>query len=408
MAQSAEQALAYWEQKGLLTETKIKELRASLKDEPVPHRALSIFSAVGAILVGLGVILFVSSHWEEMTPTLKVVVLLAGILSSGILGYWLAYEKDYERTGQGLLFVNVLIYGAAIFLIAQIYHLELQFWWGMFLWMVGTLFLGYILESKLHAALSSILSIFVIGWFRATYLGVGGAELDFLFADRTSFFFLLPIIGVFYLSLGLLKRQSKRFRFESGVKFKFGLLLLAIPMIVSTFDKYIFFHTFQFFSDSVSILITLAASIALALAIWKAEFSTKNAKAGLIALAAYLVFAFALSSLVPKWFGFSVSTSGFYESGFLSFDVAYRFFILHVLITFFFFLLSVWFGTLSKQESMVNLGILGVAGVILSQYFTWAFALLPRSLFFVVGGLVILGFTWFLEKKRRQLIASMQ
>ena len=61
---TAKQALEFWKKEGLLTKQKAAELEESLegKAAQVPNRAILIFSAVGAILVGLGVILFIANN----------------------------------------------------------------------------------------------------------------------------------------------------------------------------------------------------------------------------------------------------------------------------------------------------------------------------------------------------------
>jgi len=47
------------------------------------------------------------------------------------------------------------------------------------------------------------------------------------------------------------------------------------------------------------------------------------------------------------------------------------------------------------------------AVLIFIQYYSWSFAMLDRSLAFILGGLVLLGLTVLLEKKRRALLQKM-
>ncbi len=54
MALSVLNALEHWEKEGLLTKKKADELRSSLPDAD-SNNAIRIFSALGAILIGLGV-----------------------------------------------------------------------------------------------------------------------------------------------------------------------------------------------------------------------------------------------------------------------------------------------------------------------------------------------------------------
>lgn len=408
MSLTAEQALDHWEEKGLLTAKKAAELRSNLHtDKDIPNKALAIFSGIGAILVGLGVILFVSSNWDAMSPTLKVILLVAGILSTGFGGYYLQYEKDYEKTGTGLLFVNVLIFGASIFLVAQIYHLQLTFWWGALLWLLGTAYMAYVLSSRMHIWLSVPLLILFLGWLRTSYLGFGRDELDFLFDDRSAFWSLAPVIGIGLMGLSILHRKAKSMTFATPTLFHWGIFLVMFLLVIATVDKSFYFHMLHVQSDPITIGIVAVSVMLLAAALLTGQFATKNGRVGLLACTLYVFFVY-LITYIPGWMGLDVGVLRYYGSSELRLDMVSGLFILYVLLTFFFLLLTVWFGTLLRDPPVINLGMLGVAAVIFIQYFSWAFELLPRSLFFIIGGLVILGFTSVLERKRRQLIASIK
>ena len=56
----------------------------------------------------------------------------------------------------------------------------------------------------------------------------------------------------------------------------------------------------------------------------------------------------------------------------------------------------------------VNLGMLFFVLGILNLYFTALYEYLPRSLAFIIGGLILLGSGWYLENKRRSLINEME
>ncbi len=408
MSLTAEQALDHWQEKGLLTAKKAAELRSNLHtDKDIPNKALAIFSGIGAILVGLGVILFISSNWDAMSPTLKVIILMAGMLGTGVAGYWLQYIKDYEKTGTALQFVNVLIFGASIFLVAQIYHLQLTFWWGALLWFLGTAYMAYVLSSRMHIWLSVPLLILFLGWLRTSYLGFGRDELDFLFDDRSAFWSLAPVIGIGLMGLSILHRKAKSMTFAGPTLFHWGIFLVMFLLVIATVDKSFYFHMLHLQSDPITIGIVAVSVMLLAAALLTGQFATKNGRAGLLACTLYVFFVY-LITYIPGWMGLDVGVLRYYGSSELRLDMVSGLFILYVLLTFFFLLLTVWFGTLLRDPPVINVGMLGVAAVIFIQYFSWAFELLPRSLFFIIGGLVILGFTSVLERKRRQLIASIK
>lgn len=402
---NAEHALDYWQKKGLLGPKKAKELRKSL-EEGIPHRAVGLFSTIGAILIGLGVILFVASNWEEMTPTLKVVILMTGMIATGVAGYILAFEREYEKTGMALLFVNVFLFGASIFLIGQIYHLPLDFWWGALLWFIGVAFFAYALRSRLHAWIAVPLLILFLGWLRTSLYALGRDEFDFLFNERYTLLSLLPLIGIGLMSVGILHRRSKLLGFASETYFHWGVFIVALPCVLATVEKSVLFNLFRLHGDPMTVITAVVAAACLLLALSRGVFHSSRGKAGLVGVAGFVALSYVFGYL-PVWLGFPVDSLHWYSGEqFLSLDMATGLSVLYVLLAFFAMLLAVWFGTLLKDSALINIGIVGVAIIIFIQYFSWGYELLPRSLFFIVGGLVILIFSSFLEHKRRQLIAS--
>lgn len=397
MALSVYQALEHWEKEGHLTKKKAEELRESLPEADSNH-AIRIFSALGAVLVGLGVILFVASNWSSITPFFKVIILMIAMLATGGVGYYYTYEKKmYERTGLALLFINVFVFGASIFLIGQIYNLPLNFWWGMLLWFLGAAFFAYVLESKLHLWLSVPLFIFFLGWLR-TEVALGFSEFDFLFDERANILSLLPVIGLGLTSLAVLHRSHKHMRFGESTLFHWGIFLVLFSVVVSTVDKEVFFPIFDLTFDRIAV-ITIAVAVFLAIgAMIKGTFQTSQGRYAIAALGAYLVYLYGIAH-VPQLMGFEVSymdsppmVSGLY--------------VMHVILSFVLLMTVIWYGTMLRLPGYINMGIIGLAFAIFIQYFTWAFQLLDRSVFFIIGGVLILVLSAVLERQRRKLVTS--
>ncbi len=365
MPWTAEHALKHWESEGLLDKSKAAELRKSLPaEDSIPNRAIRIFSALGAILVGLGVILFVASNWQYLSPLSKTLILVAGMLATGIVGYYYAYEKkSYQITGQALLFINAMVYGASIFLVAQIFHLPLNYWWGMLLWFIGTAFFAYVLHSKLHLWVSVPIFLFFIGWLRST-LATGFGEFSFLFDEKTNILGIMPAIGLGILSLGILSRGRRKMEFGEGTLFHWGMFLVLLT---------------------------------------KGAFKTNKGRWSILILMAYIIFTH-LIAWIPHWMGFDMAGyTGDYTAPMIS-----ALFYLHTLLVFVLLLTVTWYGTVLRMEGVINLGIVGLGFAVLIQYFSWAFETLDRSVAFIVGGIIILALSALLERQRRSLVSSIR
>jgi len=89
--------------------------------------------------LGAGVLLFVSSNWEALPDSLKLIMaVLLPTLPLGLAYYLLELKKTYVSLGRGALFVGVAMIGAALAIIGQVYHLESEYFrfllWSYLCW----------------------------------------------------------------------------------------------------------------------------------------------------------------------------------------------------------------------------------------------------------------------------------
>jgi uncharacterized membrane protein len=416
MQWTADRALEHWQREGLLSGKQVQELSKSLSkgEEHLPSRALSIFGTVGALLIGLGVILFFASNWQDMTQSTKLGILIVGILATAFLGYWLAIESGkYPKAGMAVLFLNSLLFGSSIFLVAQIYHLPLNYWWGTFLWFTVTAYLSIILQSRAHMLLAVPLLVFTIGWLRTTYLTGYANELDFLFDDRGSLFGLFPLLGATFIGISVLQERWKHTQFASSIVFAWGLVLVLFPIVISTVDVALLYDFFAFPKDIIALGILIVAVVVGLLAVLRGSFQHDKSKQGFIALGFYIAYLYILAK-IPSWMG--ITNTDYYRWGYMDnagFEAEFwkqwtvsALFVVHIILTFVLHLTVIWFGTLLRRPVVVNTGMLGLVLLIMIQYFSFAFTMMDRSLFFVLGGAILLGMSFVLERKRRQLLAS--
>ena len=68
----------------------------------------------------------------------------------------------------------------------------------------------------------------------------------------------------------------------------------------------------------------------------------------------------------------------------------------------------VWVALRKRQRELLNVGVVFFALQVVTRYFDFGWQLLDRSLFFIVGGLLLLGGGWLLERQRRHLLHDME
>ncbi|WP_341503918.1 DUF2157 domain-containing protein [Gallaecimonas sp. GXIMD4217] len=141
-----------WARDGLIQPAQAEAILARYGASPEDARAGTfgyyVLTALAALFVGLALILVLSHNWEQIPRLTRMLGLIGLTLAVNLLGLRLLLRQRY-RAGVLWLFLGSLCYGAAIMLIAQIYHLGEHFPDGIFYWALGVLPVALITQSRL-------------------------------------------------------------------------------------------------------------------------------------------------------------------------------------------------------------------------------------------------------------------
>lgn len=129
------------------------------KHKESSSRLTVIYSVIGSILIGLGLILLFAHNWDEMPKIAKTIVAIAPLAITQILGGYFMYKKPDNlaaREGIGsLLFICI---GLSISMVSQIYNIVGSLDSFMQIWLLLTIPLLLILRSSMVAFLATIIS----------------------------------------------------------------------------------------------------------------------------------------------------------------------------------------------------------------------------------------------------------
>jgi uncharacterized membrane protein len=393
MRRSVKQALDFWLEEGLVTAEQVTALGASLEARDREHdsgRTVAIFGAIGAVLTGLGVILFVASNWTGLGPTARLLVLLScyGVVVAGAA---LAGRRGLAKVAESLWLLATLVLGANIFLLAQTYNLTLTLWQGTFAWMLGALALGWARRSPAQAAVAVPLGILTLGWYGGGSMWFADDQFEFLFAGD-GLRPVLAILGLGLVALSTLLARRDDLNFARPACFRWGMFLVAAILVLSTAHVELAAALYTAGFTGKQIVLILASAALVAAALFGGEFDTRWSKPALVATLGLL-----LAMLVPvdgeSWIG--LETAGVHLA-----------FALYLIGVFALALATIWLGLQARNRRLVNAGMTSTALLILIQYFSWSFVLLDRSLAFIVGGIVLIALAVGVEKKRRQIVAQ--
>ncbi|MBW4564042.1 MAG: DUF2157 domain-containing protein [Mojavia pulchra JT2-VF2] len=156
-----------WQDEGLINAELYQQLAQRYQfnhlETAARDRFVFILIAVGAILLGLGVITFVAANWQAWNREVKLTILLSLFLTTNIAGFSLWRKPTSTRKrrqkvfGEGLLILGALTIGANMALLAQMFHIggssyELFVGWGL-----AVLLMAYSLRLTSLGILSLIL-----------------------------------------------------------------------------------------------------------------------------------------------------------------------------------------------------------------------------------------------------------
>jgi uncharacterized membrane protein len=153
-------------QHGIITEETAEKIRSyyALKQQSSPNRMFTVFGVLGALLVGLGIILILAHNWDTLSRTVKSIIAFTPLVIAQLLCIYVLFKKGnssaWRESTAALLFLSV---GASISLVSQIYQIPGNVNSFMLTWMVLGLPLIYIMRSSV----SSLLYLIGITYFVA-------------------------------------------------------------------------------------------------------------------------------------------------------------------------------------------------------------------------------------------------
>jgi uncharacterized membrane protein len=379
--------LEIWRQEQIVTDAQASAIRRRYSLPPsadANNRLAYILAFLGATLLGIGIIVFFAANWPVIPGWAKVITIFAAVAASYSAGFRLRYETTaFQGTGNALLFLGALLFGAAIFLIAQGLHINANAPSLLLLWGIGVLPLAYLLGSRAMLVLVLLNLAIALGW-----------EVGQWTESMADFFAVYLVFGVLLYGLSLLhvgRKTPEAYRVPYGV---LGLLLIVGSCFPFTFD----FGFHEGISGKGApaalvirfvLLLGITASVLLT-ALALAHRRDSASPTALPEIAALLIL------LIIGGLLFFVGVSGTAVS---------------VLFNLLLFVLSIGIigvGYLIRESEWVNVGTLAFALQVVARYFDWFWNLMPRALFFIGAGTLLLLGGIALERARRRVLAKVR
>lgn len=437
------QEIKCWQKEGIISLEQSKNLisRYSLlptaSEKSALAKVITIISILGSILMGVGIILFFASNWRGIPKLFKLFLILFSIFTTYFIGYTLSFvKKTYSKTGNATILLGTILFGAGIYLVAQIYHFPANYPGGVLFWTIGILPIGYILRlnpviffSSLLLILWNILRMTGLDQPNYFYLLLFSLTLLLSYRIKSNRLIFINLLGLIYWFIAHLYLWSRNYAFDNILFLNFGALLYATGRLHETnlnlnpfkipykslgvflilLTSYIFTHesTHEYYlSSQYRNVFTIETSLtliffvlitAIVFILLRQKKKDKVIRCELFTLQLILSFGI-FYSLFPK-----ISTCGIHATGeFQPYPFIFNIILFCEIIG------IIILGYFEREIYLVNLGIIFFAIQALTFYFDTFWEMLPRSLFFIFGGLILLLGGGYLEKKRGVLITKIK
>ena len=322
---------------------------------------------LGAVLLGAGVLLFVSAHWEELAPSSRftLVLLMVALLHGG----GALASGRYQSLAISLHAVGTVALGAGIALTGQIFNLAEHWPAGILLWAVGAAFAWAILR---HWAQATLVAVLTPAWLVSEWIY---AAVDPELGPVTAG---VSLLAFTYLSA---RGPVKDGPFRQALAWTGGLVLLPSVAGMVFGASEVRDHT-----DSGHRALSWFVALGLPLAV---AFLLRRRDAWMNAVCAAWVVVAALSPANGARFEVPVPVFEYFWCGLGAVG------------------LIAW-GVRDSRAERINLGRAGFAITVLAFYFSSVMDKLDRSASLIGLGVLFLAGGWALEKMRRRLVARVR
>ena len=153
------QEVKRWVAENLISPAQAEAIAAKY---PPPSSELAwgtiIFSSLGAIVTGLGVILLLAYNWAAIPKFGKLTLIFGALAATHAAGLWLFRRTSgWRRLGEAVCLLGTMLFGAGIWLVAQIYHIDEHFPNAFLIWGLGATLMAWALPSIPQAILGAVL-----------------------------------------------------------------------------------------------------------------------------------------------------------------------------------------------------------------------------------------------------------
>lgn len=331
-----EHELKYLKKEQFIDEKESDRILSIYQVKNVPF--ITVLAAIGALLIGLGVLTFVASNWMYLTKPVKLVIIILLLILVNTAGVFVS--KEFPKTARSLHYIGILVFGAGIFLIEQMFNISINFNNSFLLWAIGTIIIGWYLKDTAVLLFTTIL----------LFIYINGS----MFLDEKSY----PLAILLFLpSLYVLLR---------GFSYPVTLTFFINALSINTFVLFLLEFVPKLSPDHSAIIIS-----------------------GIL----FIMGIFLIYIPLPLRAERVTRIQGHILHGITAIILTFDFGLWFSLFYFIFLLYLIQKGSLTS---------IVIICALIFRYYLNSLEFLPTSITFIIGGIILLGFGFFFEKQRKK------
>ncbi len=409
---------------GIISESTAENIRNYFlsKEKPQSNRLVIVFGILGAILVGLGIILILAHNWDNLSTFTKTILAFIPLLiGQGLCAFTIIKKTDRIVWRESSAVFLTFAVGASISLISQIYNISGDISSFIMTWALLCLPLVYLMKSSATSLL------FIVG---ITYYACETNYFHYPHPENYHYWWLMVLILPFYINKLRLKIN------DNFVAFHNWLLPISLIIVLGTlankagnlmfiaymslFSAYYLLGSSDWFQSHKKInngfkQLGIAGSFYLLLmlsfdSLWK-DFRDDHYFDIIITfeiISIFLTTALALFLLIRKLKKSAINEVMPFDVSFLLFLLIFVFcinsFLAAVLINLMVLaigILTIKSGSKKDHLGILNLGLLIITALIICRFFDTNISFVLRGILFILVGFGFFVTNYLMLKRRK-------
>lgn len=381
-----------WVDDGLITGDQLEGIlaRYSRRD---PNIIIILFAV---LLTGLGFVTFIMSDWAQVPHISRILIILAFVIGLYVLGNYL-YVARSKFLGISFITLGYIVFGAGLFLAINIYQVQLFNAWPFIVWSFIGLGLYFIYRHSLLLAVGILIA--TIGQI---YSGVGLSHMDWF------------LLGILLLGYGhfVYHFGNKWIGYIFSLCLSVHLLILATDtaqpfywlvayyLVVYILAGFIRKHDLKMALTYLSLLSAFVFTVYQTFALREDFIYDDNEKQ-----IGFLIVWFVLIAI-----GLIIKFKQNRKLEMMDLILFIPFFYLPFPATMaliFLFVFSLYWllvGFKVEDGERIFVGTIAFLFSTFTAYIQYAWDAMNKSLFFFIGGLLLFGLSYLIEKQRRKVM----